>query len=130
MRRGVDVFGDGSGEGDDVVTNFGLDLVDAVDCEGSAIADGVGGRLRDEAEFGESLGGGDFNGEPAAVFVGVGPDAAHLRASVTSDHRTFSVLSCECSVAMARRSVISNYCSIVISSIRRRVLPSVRRGIP
>src|ERR1700678_1140384 len=71
---GGDVFGDGGGEGDDVVLHFGFDLVDAVDGEGAAVADGVGGRLRDEAEFGESLRGGDFNGEPALVFVGVGPD--------------------------------------------------------
>ena len=33
---GVDVLGDGGGEGDDVVTDFGFDLVDAVDGEGAA----------------------------------------------------------------------------------------------
>ena len=33
---GVDVLGDGGGEGDDVVADFGFDLVDAVDGEGAA----------------------------------------------------------------------------------------------
>ncbi len=50
-----DVLGDGGGEGDDVVTDFGFDLVDAVDGEGAFVADDVCGGLRDEAEFGEGL---------------------------------------------------------------------------
>ena len=50
-----DVLGDGGGEGDDVVADFGFDLVDAVDGEGGAVADGVGGGLGDEAERGEGL---------------------------------------------------------------------------
>src|ERR1700727_849772 len=77
------MFGYGGGEGDDVVADFGFDLVDAVDGEGAAVADGVGGGLRDKAEFGESLGGCDLDGEPAAVLVFVGPDAAHGGACVT-----------------------------------------------
>jgi hypothetical protein len=64
-RGGVDVFGDGGGEGDDVVADFGLDLVDAGDGEVGAGGDGVCGGLRDEAEAGEGLAGGDFDGEPA-----------------------------------------------------------------
>ena len=79
---GVNVLGDGGGEGNDVVADFGFDLVDAVDGKGSLVADGVGGGLWDEAEFGKGLGGGDFDSEPAAVFVLVGPDAAHGGASV------------------------------------------------
>jgi hypothetical protein len=71
------VLGDGGSEGDDVMTDFGLDLVDAVDGEGTLVTDGVGGGLGDEAEFGKGLGGGDLDGEPAAIFVFVGPDAAH-----------------------------------------------------
>jgi hypothetical protein len=82
-----DVFGDGGGEGDDVVADFGFDLVDAVDGEVAAVADGVGGGLGDEAEAGEGLRGGDFDGEPAAVLVLVGPDAAHGGACVAGDHR-------------------------------------------
>ena len=91
-----DVFGDGGGEGDDVVADFGFDFVDAGDGEVAAVADGVGGGLRDEAEAGEGLRGGGLDGEPAAVFVLVGPDAAHGRAGVASDHFScqFSVVSC------------------------------------
>ena len=81
-----DVLGDGGGEGDDVVADFGFDLVDAGDGEVAAVADGVGGGLRDEAEAGEGLRGGGFDGEPAAVFVLVGPDAAHGGACVAGDH--------------------------------------------
>ena len=55
MRRRVDVLGDGGGEGDDVVADLVLDLIDAVDGEVAAIADGVCGGLGDEAEVGESL---------------------------------------------------------------------------
>ena len=49
------------------------------------VANDVGGVLGDEAELCEGLGGGDFYGEPAAVFVLVGPDAAHRGASVAGD---------------------------------------------
>jgi len=52
-----DVLGYGGGEGDDVVADLGFDLVDAGDGEVAAVADGVGGGLRDQAEAGESLGG-------------------------------------------------------------------------
>lgn len=91
----VDVLGDGGGEGDDVMTDFGFDLVDAVYGEGSLVTDGVGGGLGDEAEFGEGLRGGDLDSEPAAVFVLVGPDAAHRGASVAGDHRYFPNLALE-----------------------------------
>ena len=85
VLRGVDVLGDGGGEGDDVVTDFGFDLIDAVDGEGALVADGIGGGLGDEAEFSESLGGGDLDGEPAAVLVVVGPDAAHGGACIAGN---------------------------------------------
>ena len=81
------MLGDGGGEGDDVVADFGFDLVDAGDGEVAVVADGVGGGLRDEAEAGEGLRGGGLDGEPAAVLVLVGPDAAHGRACVAGDHR-------------------------------------------
>ena len=41
----TDDFGDGGGEGDHVVTDFGFDLVDAFDAEVGAFADGAGRRL-------------------------------------------------------------------------------------
>ena len=83
----IDVFGDGGGEGDDVVADFGLDFEDAGDGEVAAGGDGVGGGLGDEAEAGEGLGGGGLDGEPGAELVFVGPDAAHGRTCVTGDHK-------------------------------------------
>ncbi len=65
--------------------DLGLDLLDAVDVEVSAGADGLGGRVGDDAGFGQDLGGGGFDLQPHAVFVFVTPDAAHRRAGVTSD---------------------------------------------
>ncbi len=91
---GVDVLGDGGGEGDDVVLDLGFDLIDAVDGEGAALADGVGRGLRDEAELREGLGCCDFNGKPALVLVGVGPDAAHLGAGIAVDHGCSFELMC------------------------------------
>ena len=87
MRGGVDVLGDRGGEGDDVVFDLGFDLVNAVDSESTAVTDCVSGGLRNEAEFRESLGSGDLDGEPAAVFIFVGPDPAHLRTGVASDQK-------------------------------------------
>ena len=81
-----DVLGDGGGEGDYVVSDFGFDLLDARDGEAAAIADGVGGDLGHDACGGEGLGSCDFDAEPAAVFVFVGPDAAHLGQRVAGDH--------------------------------------------
>ncbi len=43
--------------------------VDAIDGEAAAVADGVGGGLRDDAGAGEGLGGGDLNGEPASGYL-------------------------------------------------------------
>ena len=83
---GADEFGDGGGEGDDVVADFGFDFVDALDFEVGALADGFGGGLGDESGGGEGFGGGDFDGEPGAEAVFVAPDAAEVGTSVARDH--------------------------------------------
>ena len=81
----ADVLGDGGGEGDDVVADFGFDLVDAGDVDFAALADGLGGLGGDDAVFGEGLAGGGFDFEPHAVLVFVAPDAAHFGAGITCD---------------------------------------------
>ena len=48
----ADDFGDRRGKGDDVVADLGFDLVDALDAEVGAFADGVGGVHGHEAGFG------------------------------------------------------------------------------
>ncbi len=115
---GVDVLGYGGGEGDDVVTDLGFDLIDAVYGEGALVSDGVGGGLRDEAEFGEGLGGGDLDGEPAAVFVLVGPDAGHSGASVAGDHRYFPNLALEVSQGEALQGITGNWYQVHFTGLR------------
>jgi len=78
-----DVFGDRRGESDDVVLHLGFDLIDPFDGEVAAIPNGVGGSLRDHARAGERLRRGNFDAQPAAVLVFVGPDAADLQARIT-----------------------------------------------
>ena len=82
----ADDFGDGGGEGDDVVADFGFDLVDAFDAEVGALADRLGGFFGDEAGLGEGFGGGDFDGQPGAEAVFVAPDAGHLGPGIARDH--------------------------------------------
>ena len=82
----ADDFGDRGGEGDDVVADLGFDLVDAVEVEVGALADGVGGVFGNQAGFGEGFGGGDFDGEPGAEAVFVAPDAGHLGAGIAGNH--------------------------------------------
>src|SRR5260370_42403673 len=69
-----DVFGDGGGEGDDVVADLGLDLVDAGYAEVALVTDGVGGGLGDEAALCGGLRGGGCHGEPADGLVVAAPD--------------------------------------------------------
>ncbi len=64
-----DVLGYRRSEGDDVMLDLGFDGIDTVDGEVTAVADGVGGGLRHDPKFGQGLGGGSFNLEPAAIFV-------------------------------------------------------------
>ena len=82
----ADDFGDGGGEGDDVVADFGFDLVDAFDAEVGAFLDRLGRLFGDETGGGEGFSGGDFDGEPGAEAVFVAPDAGHLRAGIARDH--------------------------------------------
>ncbi len=91
-RFGPNLLGDGGGEGDDVVFHLGLDLVDAVDLEAALLANGLGGRLRHHAGFGQRLGGGDFDVQPGLKLVLVTPDAAHLGAGIACDQRELLVL--------------------------------------
>ena len=83
----ADDFGDGRGEGDDVVADLGFDLVNAFDAKVGAFADGVGGVFRDQASFRQGLGGGDLDGEPGAEAVFVAPDAGHLGAGIARNQR-------------------------------------------
>ena len=85
-RRGPDLLGDRGGEGNDVVLGGLLDLFDAGDVEGAALAD-VAGRLGgNDAGGGHRLGGGGLDEQPGLVAALVAPDPAHLRVGVARDH--------------------------------------------
>ncbi len=86
---GTDKFCEMSEEGDDVVLGHGFDLVDAGDVEGGAAAlfpDGLGSRLRNDAEFGQRVTGMRLDLEPDAELCFRRPDGDHFRSGVTRDH--------------------------------------------
>ena len=88
-RLGADDFGEVGQEGDDVMLGLALDLVDARDVEGGVLAlgpDGLGGVLRDHAEFGQSVRRVCLDLEPDLEARLRLPDRGHFRAGVAGDH--------------------------------------------
>jgi hypothetical protein len=84
-RFGADRFGDGGGEGDDVVADFGLDFVDAVERKAAAVTDGAGRFGGNQAVLGENFAGEGFNFQPGAELAFLAPDGAHGGAGVARD---------------------------------------------
>ena len=80
---GAHDFGHCGGEGDDIVADLGLDLLDALNTKIGALADCAGRLFGHHAGLGQSLGGGYFDGQPGAEAILVAPDAAHFRAGIT-----------------------------------------------
>ena len=83
----ADMLGDRGEEGDHVVLDLPLDLVDAGDVEAAALLHGIGGVLRDLPELGHRLGGIGLDPEPDAEPGLRLPDAGHLGAAIAGDHR-------------------------------------------
>ena len=83
----ADMLGDRGEEGDHVVLDLPLDLVDAGDVEAAAPLHGIGGVLRDLPELGHRLGGIGLDPEPDAEPGLRLPDAGHLGAAIAGDHR-------------------------------------------
>ena len=65
-RLRADELGDGRGESDHVVTDFGFDFVNAFQTEIGALADDAGGIFGDDAGLGKRVGGGKLDGQPLA----------------------------------------------------------------
>ena len=86
VAGGGHFFGDGGGEGDDVVLDFALDFVDAGDVEAGVGAQGCGGFGWDFAGFGQGFARGQLHFEPLREAVFVGEDAAHFGARVAGNH--------------------------------------------
>ncbi len=91
---GADTAREPGQEGNDIMTRFGLDLIDlghvavgeAGDRRRSLVADRARGRLGDFAPPGHRLGCERFDLEPDRVAVGGRPDRFHGLASVTGNH--------------------------------------------
>ena len=86
MAGGGHFFGDGGGEGDDVVLHFALDFVDARDVEAGVRAQGVRGFGGDFAGFGQRFARGQLDFQPLREAVFVAEDAAHLGPRVSWNH--------------------------------------------
>ena len=85
-RRRADLLGHGGGEGNHVVLGRLLDLFDARDVEGAALADVARRLRRNDAGGGHRLGGGGLDEQPGLVPALVAPDAPHLGVGVSWDH--------------------------------------------
>ena len=83
---GPHVLGHARDEGDDVVLDLLLDLLDARDVEAGPGLDRGQGLPRHHAALDEDLGGGDLHLEPGGEAVLVGPQAGHLGTRVARDH--------------------------------------------
>ena len=82
----ADLLVDRGQEGDDVVLDDLLDLLDPGDREAGLGLDGLQGGRGDLPEPGPGLADGELDVEPPAVAVLVGPNAAHLGEGVAFDH--------------------------------------------
>ena len=83
----ADVLRHAGGESDHVVLHPFLDFENTFHAEAPLAANGPRGALGNQARFRLHFRGCHLHIEPAAEFVFVAPDAAHLRACVTGDHR-------------------------------------------
>src|SRR6185437_7423074 len=89
-RLGADDLRQVGQEGDDVMLGLALDLVDPGDVEGGVLGlgpDGLGGLLRDHAEFRQRVRGMRLDLEPDLEAGLRLPDRGHFRAGVAGDHR-------------------------------------------
>jgi hypothetical protein len=75
------------GKGDYIMPHLGLNLVDALHAEISALADGFSCILGHNASFRKRFSRRHFDGKPGAKAVFVVPGTAHFRAGVAWDHR-------------------------------------------
>ena len=87
-RLGADDLGEVGEEGDDVVLDLALDLIDARDVEFGVLAlfpDRLRRVLRDDAELGHGVGGMRLDLEPDAELRLRRPDRRHLGAGIAGD---------------------------------------------
>ena len=78
----ADGFLDRDGESDHVVADFGFKFVDAGDVNAGAFAQGSSGGARDDAGFGESFCGCEFDFQPFLKAVLFAPDMTHFGSGI------------------------------------------------
>ncbi len=86
-RLGSDTFGDGGGEGNDIMLHLRLDGLNALQAEAAAGANGARRLDRDQAQLGLYFSGGLLHFQPLPEAIFIRPDAAHLRAGVAGNHK-------------------------------------------
>ncbi len=88
-RLGADDLGQMRQERDHIVLDLALDRIDAGNVElgvAAALADGLGGRLRDHPELGHGIGGMRLDLEPDAIARLRVPDRRHVGPGIARDH--------------------------------------------
>jgi hypothetical protein len=68
---------------------LGFNFMDAFQVKVAALGNGPRGILRDDPRIGKSQAGGSFNVKPAAKFIFITPDTAHLRTGIAWNQRLF-----------------------------------------
>ena len=92
FRVVADVFRHVRQKGDDVVVRDFLDLMHAFKVEVRLLADILRGFLRNLAQLGHRLAGGDLHGEDFLEFVSERPELSHLRIRIAFNHVRFPPL--------------------------------------
>ena len=81
-RLRADFLRYGGGKGNHVMPHLGFNLMNAFQVKVTALGNGPGGIFRDDPCLGQSQAGGSFHLKPAAKFVFITPNSAHLRARI------------------------------------------------
>ncbi len=83
---GGHAFGNGGGEGDDVVLHLALNFQDAMHVEAGVGAEEAGGVAGHHTKVGQRFGGGQFHFQPLLKLVLFAPDVAHGGPRVSCNH--------------------------------------------
>jgi len=89
-RVRADDFGDGGGEGNNVVLDLGFDFEDSFDVEIGALVDRFGGIFGNDAGGSQRFGSRNLNTEPGAEGVFAAQNAGHFRPRIARDHGAVS----------------------------------------
>src|SRR5205823_13982057 len=75
--------------GNHVMPYLGFNFMDSFQVKVTTLGNGPRGILGDNPRIGQGKAGGSFNLQPAAEFIFITPDSAHLRARIAWNQRFF-----------------------------------------